>query len=258
MQRRGIRGLVLGVGLSALLLAACGSSGGTAGTSTGNSSQKSGATSLGITAANGQIEVNLPFNADLFDVPNGTTFDGTSFDDGGNTLNATNIGKPGQISATIGGTSVSFNVPTMDNKHDSGVQMKIGDKAITVKVPKGTYKEMYLLEGAGNGPGNIDVTPLYSDGSSGKARTVQIDDWCALAVGDQPAAGAVQVLIAQSRLDSSGATATPAGCGMEGIGVQLNSSKTMTGFTLGNVQLAGKNTDSKDLRINIAGVTLQP
>ncbi len=241
-----------------MLLAACGTA---PASSPGKSTGKTTA-NLGITAPNGQVEVNLPLNQVVFGDAGTPTPNKTGFG-GGYTLDAATTAKPGPLNTTIGGVPVTFNVPQLGDSHKSAVQIKVGDPDITVRVPAGTYKEMYLVEGAGDGPGTVDITPLYSDGSKGTARTVTIDDWCVLAVNNTPTPGSVPVLMAQKRLDPTGTETGPAGCGMEGIGVPLNPAKTMSGFTLGNVAtttLGLKNDPAQqtDLTVNIAAVTLAP
>lgn len=271
-------GLVLGLGIaSTLLLAACG--GGSANTSGGTSSAKTTGTKTATSSAgagtnaapgvvSGQDQLNLPFNAVVFNTQGSTLssagpskITGSGFDYQGNTLNAKGV-PTGQLPpVAIGSTQVHFWVPPLGPGKKSALQLADGIKptSVTVKVQKpGPYKHIYLLEGAGNGPLDIQVTPTYSDGSQGKPVTVQIDDWCVLAVNGTPAPGAVPVLTAPSRLNDSGATATPA-CGMEGIGASFNSSgKTVTAITFGNVTLGPKNTQSpaSASRANITAATL--
>lgn len=278
MPRRST-GLVIGLGLaSTLLLAACGSSSGGS-KATGNSSKATTATKTASAATSnapgivaGQDELNLPFNSVVFDTtgkggsaPTASTFTGYGFDSGGNTLSASGV-PTGQLPAvTIGGTQVHFWVPPLGSGHKSALQLIEGmqPESATVQVQKpGPYKSIALLEGAGNGPLTVQVTPTYSDGTKGSPVTVQIDDWCTLAVGGTPAPGAVQVLQAPNRLSPTGTVTTPA-CGMEGITANINpSGKTITAITFGNVHRVPKSNSATQStgtgRVNITAATLLP
>ncbi len=259
-------GLVIGLGLaSTLLLAACGGSGSG---NTGGSKTTSGKTAASPATqtgpevlSNGQDQLNLPLNAVVFGTAgtaDGST-SGNGFDSGGNVLNAQGV-PTGNVPVAIGSTKVTFWVPKLGSGDKSAMQMEIGGKPLTVTVQKpAAYKSIYLLEGAGNGPLDVNVTANYTDGSSGTAHTVQIDDWCTLAVGGTPAAGAVQVLQAPNRLNDTGSTVSPA-CGMEGIGVTFNSGgKTVKSITFSNVALGPKNTTAPTVpRMNITAATLVP
>ncbi len=235
---------------SALALAACG----------GGAPAKTGTTPHPgpATLADGQVQLTLPLNATVFANSGTPTADGTSFGAPNSwTLDAHGV-PTGNVPATFGSTTVTFWVPTLGSTHKSALQITPASQAVTVTVKGAKYSELYLLEGANDGPLDLSVTPEYSGGVAGKTRTVEIDDWCTLAVGKSLSTGTVLVLEPRNRLNGQAQPAQTS-CGMFGIGVPLNPAKTTTGIQFGKVQPAsGNTTTSPYTYANITAATLTP
>lgn len=256
-QRSG-RGILVALGLAGVLaLTACGTS------TAGNASHTASKTGPQV-LANGQDELALPFNATVFGDAGGTTADGTGFDGNPqskpNTLNAQGM-PTGNLKVTLGTTSVTFFIPPLGDAHKSAIQFAVGTKSVTVPAHPGKYSSIYLLDGAGHGPADLSVTPIYG-GTTGKPRTVQVDDWCSLAVGDTLGPGAQLVLASHTRITFTGGSQTIL-CGMEGVGVTLNPAQTLTAVEFGNaattpVGLQKDSSQQTNMVINVTAATLVP
>jgi hypothetical protein len=258
-----------------LLLAACGSAGPTAETgsstapaaSSSSSSSSAAASSSSSSAAaaisgggsagnaGGQVQLKLPFNATCFNDDNAQTADGTGFDSGGTSLPSAAV-KAGDFTGTVDGVTVHFLIPKVGANSKSCLQFPAGKGGtFNLQVPSGKYKEVFLLEGAGNGPGTVDLTLQYGDGTSSKS-TLTIDDWCVVAINKTPAPGATLLVKADHRVKKDGSSDGPDGCGLLGIGVKPDASKTLTAISLANPQPQDPNNTS--FQPNVVAVTLQP
>ncbi len=256
-QRSGRR-ILVALGLTGVLaLTACGTA------TAGHASHKASTAGPHV-LANGQDQLPLPFNAIVFGDAGGTTADGTGFDGNPqskpNTLNAQGL-PTGNVKVTLGTTSVTFFIPPLGDTHKSAIQFAVGSKSITVPAHPGKYSSIYLLDGAGYGPGDLTVTPIYG-GTTGKPRTVQVDDWCSLAVGDTLGTGAQLVLASHTRITFTGGSQNIL-CGMEGIGVPLNPAQTLTAVKFGNaattpIGLQKDSSQQTNLMINVTSATLVP
>lgn len=278
MTKRSAIGAVLGLGLvGSLILAGCGAGssgngGTTGGTSAASSSAattggttaattggKTAATTGGKTASAGAgtavktdgnfVMVQLAFNDQVFGV-SGQASPTPCFDQGGNCLDPTdpvwpNKGKAGE--AKVG--SVDVYMPDTGGgskavKSAINVGPELGGTA-TVAVPQGKYKNMDVITGSGNGPGTVDVTFNYSDGSKDSA-TFSSDDWCSSSPTGTPA------FIPADRWDANGSPTTPA-CGVFLDTLPIpGASKTLT-----SVVFTNDSANPGNFEPNILAVTLE-
>ena len=274
MTNRSAIGAILGLGLvGSLVLAGCGSTPASTGTSSSSTPAASSSSSAGTTgtatsspaaggsattgpsgSAGGQVQLGLPLNATCFTDDGTPPADGTGFDSSSTTIPSSAV-KAGDMTGTVDGTSVHFLIPPVGSSKKSCAQIPAGSTTpITINAKAGKYKQVFFLEGAGNGPGTVDATFNYADGSSDKA-TLTIDDWCKAAT-PTAADGVAVVPGADHRNKSDGSADTVKNCGLIGIGTKLNSAKDLKNIVIGNPQAA--DASNTKFQPNFVAVTLVP
>ena len=256
-------GAILGLGLvGSLVLAGCGSGGSGSGSTTPaaasgsastSTSTSSGGAQTGSAAAGGAgVEkvdgaytmLKLPFNEQVFAV-SGQASPTPAFDQSGMGLDPSDPVWPKAAGeATVPNSQVKVYYAGVKGKTGLNFGPEAGN--VTVNADGKAHKTMYLVAGAGNGPGTADITFNYADGSKDTAQAT-IDDWCS----NSPTGGAAAWTPAD-RMDANGAQTGPA-CGVFLVTVKIPSSTK----PLKNIVFANDSANGQKFEPNILAITLQ-
>lgn len=260
MTTRNAVGAILGLGLvGSLVLAGCGagSSGSTSTTTPAASSGSAatGGTTGGSTGGSSSSAVKktdgaytmlaLPFNEQVFAV-SGQASPTPAFDQSGMGLDGGDPAWPkaaGEV--TVPNSQVKVYYAGTSGKTGLNFGTEEGG-SVTVNADGKAHKTMYLVAGAGNGPGQADITFNYADGSKDTAQAT-IDDWCS----NSPTGGAAAWTPAD-RMDATGTQTSPA-CGTFLVTVQIPGSTK----PLKSIAFANDSANGSSFEPNVLAITLQ-